>query len=276
MFLLLRAESRNGAQKILHLEKPARPMHRGNAHGGEPRIQNVFAVARRIHPAAVNDRRTCADGDVFRDDAEARAGFREPSFQIGFTGKLVLEHIQIRHAQSVLARSLEKNIIPLKRTEILCGAFAIQSFEELALGIVALELRVRARGNEKQKYCGCEKSEISHAGEKLSANADGAETEHHVAAGSRTAKTHHGAEDRKSTRLNSSHSEISYAVFCLKKKKKQRQAVQSQCRPSRHPTRQSVGSPTVSPSNAPTSRLCVCWSFHRWPGVLKLPLPRRM
>src|SRR2546427_6172773 len=30
---------------------------------------------------------------------------------------------------------------------------------------------------------------------------------------------HHA--DRKSTRLNSSHSQISYAVFCLKKKKKQ-------------------------------------------------------
>src|SRR5688572_32806275 len=28
-----------------------------------------------------------------------------------------------------------------------------------------------------------------------------------------------GSEDRKSTRLNSSHSQISYAVFCLKKKK---------------------------------------------------------
>src|SRR2546430_10956071 len=28
--------------------------------------------------------------------------------------------------------------------------------------------------------------------------------------------------DRKSTRLNSSHSQISYAVFCLKKKKKTR------------------------------------------------------
>src|SRR2546421_1983131 len=28
-------------------------------------------------------------------------------------------------------------------------------------------------------------------------------------------------EDRKSTRLNSSHDQISYAVFCLKKKKKQ-------------------------------------------------------
>src|SRR5256885_9995606 len=30
------------------------------------------------------------------------------------------------------------------------------------------------------------------------------------------------AQDRKSTRLNSSHLVISYAVFCLKKKKKQR------------------------------------------------------
>src|SRR2546427_4625515 len=29
-----------------------------------------------------------------------------------------------------------------------------------------------------------------------------------------------GGQDRKSTRLNSSHSQISYAVFCLKKKKK--------------------------------------------------------
>src|SRR3712207_7308032 len=30
-------------------------------------------------------------------------------------------------------------------------------------------------------------------------------------------------QDRKSTRLNSSHANISYAVFCLKKKKKQKQ-----------------------------------------------------
>src|SRR3712207_7832713 len=29
-----------------------------------------------------------------------------------------------------------------------------------------------------------------------------------------------GLQDRKSTRLNSSHANISYAVFCLKKKKK--------------------------------------------------------
>src|SRR2546430_10085399 len=37
---------------------------------------------------------------------------------------------------------------------------------------------------------------------------------------SRSAAHAVNAEDRKSTRLNSSHSQISYAVFCLKKKKK--------------------------------------------------------
>src|SRR5690349_1732977 len=36
--------------------------------------------------------------------------------------------------------------------------------------------------------------------------------------------THGGPKDRKSTRLNSSHVEISYAVFCLKKKKMLTQA----------------------------------------------------
>src|SRR5206468_7454580 len=36
----------------------------------------------------------------------------------------------------------------------------------------------------------------------------------------RTDVARHGGLDRKSTRLNSSHDQISYAVFCLKKKKK--------------------------------------------------------
>src|SRR5438445_8612629 len=35
-------------------------------------------------------------------------------------------------------------------------------------------------------------------------------------------KTAAGKRDRKSTRLNSSHANISYAVFCLKKKKKKK------------------------------------------------------
>src|SRR5207248_10887688 len=38
--------------------------------------------------------------------------------------------------------------------------------------------------------------------------------------GTRPCRGHRGRSDRKSTRLNSSHRTISYAVFCLKKKKK--------------------------------------------------------
>src|SRR5688572_32672782 len=34
-------------------------------------------------------------------------------------------------------------------------------------------------------------------------------------------------KDRKSTRLNSSHSQISYAVFCLKKKKKKKKKIKN-------------------------------------------------
>src|SRR5256885_10586619 len=39
----------------------------------------------------------------------------------------------------------------------------------------------------------------------------------------RKLRCHRGRRDRKSTRLNSSHLVISYAVFCLKKKTKQQQ-----------------------------------------------------
>src|SRR2546430_5294396 len=38
------------------------------------------------------------------------------------------------------------------------------------------------------------------------------------------------AQDRKSTRLNSSHSQISYAVFCLKKKSKHSAFIESHVR----------------------------------------------
>src|SRR2546430_12897112 len=54
----------------------------------------------------------------------------------------------------------------------------------------------------------CFRQALLRAGEVLERDAEG---------------THGGAAalDRKSTRLNSSHSQISYAVFCLNKKNKQ-------------------------------------------------------
>src|SRR5258707_4554777 len=44
-----------------------------------------------------------------------------------------------------------------------------------------------------------------------------------------------GDQDRKSTRLNSSHANISYAVFCLKKKNKLADRRWAACRPTSFP-----------------------------------------
>src|SRR2546429_1261469 len=51
--------------------------------------------------------------------------------------------------------------------------------------------------------------------------ADPAAARHPASRAGRDQRHGGGGEDRKSTRLNSSHGYISYAVFCLKKKKKQ-------------------------------------------------------
>src|SRR5436190_7510299 len=48
--------------------------------------------------------------------------------------------------------------------------------------------------------------------------ADGDGSQRHLVIAGR----HVGGQDRKSTRLNSSHTVISYAVFCLKKKKRKK------------------------------------------------------
>src|SRR3989475_3139695 len=68
----------------------------------------------------------------------------------------------------------------------------------------ALAAALKARGIEQLYSHQAEAWEASQRGE-------------HVAIVTPTAS---GKSDRKSTRLNSSHSQISYAVFCLKKKKK--------------------------------------------------------
>src|SRR2546422_6819356 len=52
----------------------------------------------------------------------------------------------------------------------------------------------------------------------------------------RSNRIEYPSPDRKSTRLNSSHGYISYAVFCLKKKKKHSASLLMCCRHSSHAT----------------------------------------
>src|SRR2546430_10121179 len=65
---------------------------------------------------------------------------------------------------------------------------------------------------------------------QTSPGVDGAALVNTLPLGGRVAKR---SLDRKSTRLNSSHSQISYAVFCLKKKK-QRTHKHDVCHTTRH------------------------------------------
>src|SRR2546430_11494864 len=64
-------------------------------------------------------------------------------------------------------------------------------------------------------------------GDRLLVGAEDGDVEHLLVAGDQPGQDRRRLllvgerEDRKSTRLNSSHSQISYAVFCLKKKKTQ-------------------------------------------------------
>jgi len=114
----------------------------------------------------MNDLGIRTDGDIFRDDAEARAGIREAYFEAKLVRKLVLEHIQIEHEEGVVAGGFEESGIPLKLGEALRGAFAIQGLEELALRVVALELRVRAGRKEKKKCSGQDEFSIASGGEE--------------------------------------------------------------------------------------------------------------
>src|SRR5688572_31402347 len=60
--------------------------------------------------------------------------------------------------------------------------------------------------------------------------------------------------DRKSTRLNSSHSQISYAVFCLKKKKKKKQSLSRNIHTHGRPWQRSrTCSCSTAPSMTPRS-----------------------
>src|SRR2546430_3231242 len=63
--------------------------------------------------------------------------------------------------------------------------------------------------------------------------------------------------DRKSTRLNSSHSQISYAVFCLKKKKKNLAS----------PTTASLSSASLAKRRS-SSLTVACSEIFAWAGAL--------
>src|SRR3712207_8102867 len=66
---------------------------------------------------------------------------------------------------------------------------------------------------------GAHRHRLDHAEQEVGRVLEHPEDQEEASRGHLAYLLHH-REDRKSTRLNSSHANISYAVFCLKKKKK--------------------------------------------------------
>src|SRR5690242_21105737 len=75
-----------------------------------------------------------------------------------------------------------------------------------------------------------------------------------------------GARDRKSTRLNSSHMSISYAVFCLKKKREQEVSSKFACLPFGALVNLDLSRPGISSFDA---QFCGAWmhdTMHKFLG----------
>src|SRR6266850_1086192 len=81
-------------------------------------------------------------------------------------------------------------------------------------GVVRACVRTARRRGPRRRY-----ARLRHGRAASRAVASGQSS---VARGSHARPQRSGQRDRKSTRLNSSHLVISYAVFCLKKKKKEK------------------------------------------------------
>src|SRR5689334_23793662 len=71
------------------------------------------------------------------------------------------------------------------------------------------------KGERRQNH-----RDMGHRGAKIPGDDGEQRIDNTGAGGGEKSSRRQQTQDRKSTRLNSSHSSISYAVFCLKKKKK--------------------------------------------------------
>src|SRR3989442_2634056 len=133
----------------------------------------------------------------------------------------------LRDALSLLeqARAFCGDTIPDKEIRELLGVVPDDALEELvgaissgsadrALGLVHT---FQKEGRNLQHFC---REAIRHMRNLLIARVCGADSDLIAATPDQRPALVRSCRDRKSTRLNSSHVRISYAVFCLKKKKK--------------------------------------------------------
>src|SRR5207247_4933627 len=147
--------------------------------------------------------------------------FSEPTF-IGFSADAQKAIVEETHKRNRFAETHSTSIEGL-RVSLAAGIDGIQHPEVLDGRDVPADLVQTMR--ERGVICSMLASTIAGPAwqRHLKARDEAAKKRADAEKESRGLK--HEKTDRKSTRLNSSHEWISYAVFCLKKKRKQRRAI---------------------------------------------------
>src|SRR3712207_1737706 len=119
----------------------------------------------------------------------------------------------------VLDQLLERNpeLPPEQVEDVVCGCGMTQGEQAYNIGRISVLLSEKlpdsVTGSTIARYCASSLNAIRIGADAIKAG-DG---DVYIAAGVESVSR--AGPDRKSTRLNSSHANISYAVFCLKKKK---------------------------------------------------------
>src|SRR5690554_7653890 len=155
--------------------------------------------------ALLHKQRTTQDGTVYRNQ-----GKKNTQRGIKRRSKLLYNHLhQLYHRSNHRNKHDETQKAQIHRSEILT-----QPTQSTGRQHIVLQQIVHRNGNGQHKNNSHPQSERSL--HRFGYRQEGTHTQ-------KVGKDHvideDGLKDRKSTRLNSSHVRISYAVFCLKKKK---------------------------------------------------------
>src|SRR3989475_5669541 len=157
------------------------------------RVEGVFA--HRLEPQLASDLRAVdrKGGSGERRGPEREAVHAPPA--VGKARAVALEHLEIR--KQVMPESHRLSDLQVGETRHHGGGMFFSLIEEPLLQLSREAPDLVDRLAQPQTQIGCDLIVARAGGEQALA----------------------GLPNRKSTRLNSSHSQISYAVFCLKKKK---------------------------------------------------------
>ena len=106
-------------RKVGHCIKHVAARHDCETYAIHFRIEQVFAMVRRVHPSHVDGARLIAFGDVLFDQVEVRPCMACALAQVGFARVLMRERPFSGHADAMIQRSRGQCRVPFERSQSL-------------------------------------------------------------------------------------------------------------------------------------------------------------